>query len=103
MLWRAIVPALASMAFVPGAAWAQITAIDDIDQTLPRKIRDKLTAEGFKDVKVTAGSYVVSAKDKDGADVVMVIGPNQMTMMKAPADPSQAQLPDLGKDELIQQ
>jgi hypothetical protein len=103
MMWRMIVPALASVAFLHGAAWAQSTATDDINQTLPQKIRDELTAQGFKDVKVTAGSYVVSAKDKDGADVVMVIGPNQTTMLKRPSNPSQAQLPDVGKDEIIQQ
>ena len=54
MLWRMIVPALASMAFVHGAAWARSTATDDVDQTLPQKIRDKLTAEGFKDVNFAA-------------------------------------------------
>ncbi len=103
MLWRVIVPALASATFLHGAAWAQFTPTDDINQTLPRQIRDKLTAQGFKDVTVTPGSYVVSAKDQDGADVVMVIGPHQTTVLKGPSEPSQAQLPDLGKEELIQQ
>jgi hypothetical protein len=69
---------------------------------LPGKIRDKLTAEGFKDVQVAAGSYVVSAKDKDGNRVMMLIGPSSMTMMKVPTDPSTAQSPG-GQDEIIQQ
>jgi hypothetical protein len=98
-----IVPALASVAFLHGAASAQSKPTDDINQILPQQIRDKLTAQGFKDVTVTPGSYVVSAKDKEGAEVVMVIEPHQTTVMKTPSEPSQARLPGLGKEEIIQQ
>jgi hypothetical protein len=100
MVWRTITPALAVLALVASPAWAQSTAANN-DQDLPQKIRDKLTAQGFKDVEVAAGSYVVSAKDKDGNRVMMVLGPTSMTMMKTP-DPSTAQSQD-GKDEIIQQ
>lgn len=97
-----------------GAAWAHSTAHStepgpsgtedqDINQTLPQQIRDKLAAEGFKDVKVAPGSFVVSAKDKNGDHVVMLIGPGQMAMMKVPDDPSQAQVSGSDKDEIIQQ
>lgn len=74
----------------------------------PQKLREKLAQDGYTDVKIAPGSYVVSAKDKDGNKVVMMIGPNSMTMMKVPdKDPSQAQVPGkvpgAGKDEIIQQ
>jgi hypothetical protein len=103
MVWRAIIPVLVCVALGQGAAWAQATTDEDTSQNMPRKIREKLTAEGFKDVKVAPGSFVVSATDKEGHQVVMVIGPRQMMMMQVPDDPSQAQLPGTGKDEIIQQ
>jgi hypothetical protein len=101
MVWRRITPALAVMALMTNAAWAQSNTPANDGQDLPRQIRDKLTAEGFKDVQVAAGSYVVSAKDKDGNRVMMLIGPTSMSVMKMP-DPSTAQSQD-DKDEIIQQ
>jgi hypothetical protein len=100
MTWRTILPALAALALGSGAAWAQSKDVDP--NQVPDKIREKLSAEGYQDVKVAPGSYVVSAKDKDGNRVVMLIGPTSMTMMKVPDNPSTAQTPD-NKDEIIQQ
>jgi hypothetical protein len=101
MVRRIILPALAIVAFASGAAWAQPKE-EDPNQSLPNKIREKLTAEGYQDVKVAPGSFVVSAKDKDGNRVMMLIGPTSMTMMKVPDNPSTAQSPS-DKDEIIQQ
>jgi hypothetical protein len=101
MRWRTILPVLAGIAFASSATWAQPKA-EDPNQVLPEKIREKLTAEGYQDVKVAPSSYVVSAKDKDGHRVMMLIGPTSMTMMKVPDNPSTAQVPD-NKDEIIQQ
>ena len=119
MLGRLTVPACASLALLAGMAWAQSPAPKTQDnnpgmsdqeiQHGPQKLREKLTEDGYTDVKIAPGSYIVSAKDKDGNKVVMMIGPNSMTMMKVPdkdpsqADPSQAQVPGAGKDEIIQQ
>jgi len=50
-------------------------------QALPQKIKQKLQQQGFSDVQVVPGSFIVSAKDKDGDLVNMVIGPNSMMMM----------------------
>jgi hypothetical protein len=97
-----IVPTLAAVAFVSNAAWAQ-SKDEDPNQVVPDKIREKLTAQGFQDVKVAAGSYVVSAKDKDGNRVMMLISPTSTTMMKVPDNPSTAQTPGSGHDEIIQQ
>src|SRR5690348_17626252 len=106
MVRRLIVPACASLALLSGVPWAQAPTQNGAksdqsnkgmsDQEIengPQKLREKLAADGFSDVKIAAGSYIVSAKDKDGNKVVMMIGPHCMTMMKVPdKDPSQAQV-----------
>ncbi len=123
MLGRLILPACASLALLAGTAWAQSPApngktpgndaqsqgqnqgpSDQEMQHGPQKLREKLTQDGYTDVKIAPGSYVVSARDKDGHKVMMMIGPTSMTMMKVPdGDPSQAQIPGTGKDDIIQQ
>lgn len=49
-------------------------------QNLPQEIKDKLKSQGFTNVQVVPGSFLVSAKDKDGDPVNMVLGPHSMTM-----------------------
>lgn len=75
---------------------------DETLQVLPRKIREKLEAQGFQDVRVTPGAFLVSTRDKDGQRILMMIGPTEATEMKVPDEhPSQAQNPD--DDQIIQQ
>lgn len=50
-------------------------------QNLPTEIRSKLQQDGFTNVQVVPGSFLVSAKDKNGDPVTMVIGPNSMMML----------------------
>lgn len=100
MIRRMILPALAAVVFASSAAWAQD---QDAKQNVPQQIREKLQAQGYQDVKIAPGSYIVSAKDKNGHRVMMMIGPTSMTMMKVPDNPSTAQMPDSNKDEIIQQ
>jgi hypothetical protein len=50
-------------------------------QNLPQEIRAKLKDDGFTDVKVVPGSFIVSAKDKRGEPMIMMIGPNSMMMV----------------------
>ncbi len=121
MLWRALIPALAGAALLPGLALAQSPPVSspsqrpgqmpDIYQAedLPRQIHEKLTEQGFQDVKIVPGSYLVSAKDKNGTPVIMVIGPDSATVITmAPQtgspqeDESTAQSKD-GGDKIIQQ
>ncbi|HEY4170090.1 MAG TPA: hypothetical protein VGM96_25075 [Reyranella sp.] len=127
MLGRLILPACASLALLAGTAWAQSPVPNDkapgsdaqnngqdkgmSDQEIqhgPRKLREKLAQDGYTDVQIAPGSYVVSAKDKDGHKVMMIIGPTSMTMMEVPDNaqskaPSQAEVPGTGKDDIIQQ
>ncbi|WP_456639664.1 hypothetical protein [Bradyrhizobium sp. USDA 10063] len=49
-------------------------------QSLPQQIRNKLKDQGFTDVQVVPGSFLVSAKDKDGDPVTMILGPHSMTV-----------------------
>jgi uncharacterized protein YpmB len=90
MFRRMIIPALAAAALLSGAAWAQTAAQtakdEDGSQSVMQKIHDELTAQGFKDVKVVPSAFIVSGKNKDGTPVMMLIGPNSMTML-TPADP----------------
>ena len=51
-----------------------------------------MTARGFTDFRVVPGSFIVSGTDKIGQPVVMLIGPNSMTVM-TPADPGTAAQP----------
>lgn len=50
-------------------------------QQLPQEIKNQLQQDGFSEVKVIPGSFIVSAKDKNGHDVNMVIGPHSMMML----------------------
>jgi len=47
-------------------------------QTLQQKMWTNLNRSGFSDVKVTPGSFYVSARDQDGNPVSMFITPNAM-------------------------
>jgi hypothetical protein len=49
-------------------------------QSLPQQIQQKLKDQGFSNVQVVPGSFLVSAKDKQGDPVTMVIGPQSMTV-----------------------
>jgi uncharacterized protein YpmB len=87
MFRRMFVPVLAAAALLSGAAWGQTAAqTADSSQAVIQKIHDELTAQGFKDVKVVPSAFIVSGKNKDGTPVMMLIGPNSMTML-TPADP----------------
>jgi hypothetical protein len=72
--------ALAATAFAQSGTTTTNTGPDNAQHSLPQQIQKKLTSQGFTNVKVVPGSYLVSANDKDGDPVTMVIGPNSMTM-----------------------
>jgi hypothetical protein len=105
MLSRSICVVIAAALLATGMAQAEDAGrTDDTLQGLTQKIREKLTAQGFQDVRVTPGSFVVSAKDRDGQRILMMIGPTETTVLKVPDEhPSQAQTPNPGGDQIIQQ
>lgn len=52
-------------------------------QNLPQQIRSKLQNSGFTDITVVPQTFAVSAKDRDGDPVMMMIGPHTMTIIQA--------------------
>ena len=103
-----LLPALIVLTFVVGALPAtaktdpSMLSIEDEagNPSMPDKIREKLSADGYKDITVMPTSYAVSATDKDGKPVLLLIGPSSAkTLQDAP---STAQSPP-GKDERTQQ
>jgi hypothetical protein len=53
------------------------------EQSLPQNIRQTLKDDGYTNVNVVPGSYIVTAKNKRGYPVTMIIGPHSMTMLTA--------------------
>ncbi len=62
----------------------QIAKAEPSDEDLPKQIHDKLVQQGFKDIEVKPTAFLVRAKDKDGKQVMMLIGPDSMTVLTAP-------------------
>jgi hypothetical protein len=50
-------------------------------QTLPEEVKQKLERQGFTDVQIAVGSYVVSAKTKDGDPIMALVGPHSMLVL----------------------
>jgi hypothetical protein len=73
---------------------------EDGSQSMPDKIREKLSQDGYKDITVMPASYAVSATDKNGKPVLLLIGPSSATTLKEA--PSTAESPP-GKHERVQQ
>lgn len=58
-------------------------------QPLPQEIKQKLQKQGFSDISVVPGSFIVSAKDSNKDPVMMVIGPHSLTMFTQVGTPGQ--------------
>ena len=108
MLRPLLLPALTAAALavvaLPATAKTDPTATLDEDsadgQSMPDKIREKLSQDGYKDISVMPTSYAVSATDKDGKPVLLLIGPGSAKTLEQA--PSTAESPP-GKNERTQQ
>ena len=94
---RTVLIGVAAAAALSTAAFAQTNATPAPASTTPAKtaqenmkapslrqeVRDNLQKAGFKDISVKANSFVVQAKDKEGRDVTMLLGPNSFTEVMA--------------------
>jgi hypothetical protein len=71
---------------------------------LTEQIRARLTADGYKDITILPTTYAVSATDKTGKPVLLLIGPQSSTVLQGTEnpDPSTAQSPDDNKKEMQQ-
>jgi hypothetical protein len=92
MITRVLAGAVLAAALAQGAAYAaQNSTTSNTNnakpnasqsvQALPSEISQKLRQDGFSDVKVVPGSFLVSAKDKNGDPIEMVIRPNSALMI----------------------
>lgn len=85
---KLLLPLSFAIALVPSALVAQnATGTSDSNktsssssQTIPQQVQTKLQNQGFTNVQVVPGSLLVSAKDKQGDPVTMIIGPHSMTV-----------------------
>jgi hypothetical protein len=67
------------------------------------QLRARLTADGYKDITILPTTYAVSATDKAGKPVLLLIGPGSSTVLQGDdKDPSQAESPGGDKKEMQQ-
>ena len=52
----------------------------NLSRSLPQRIQQKLTSQGFSNVRVEPEGFIVTAKDRDGDPVTMIIGPESTTL-----------------------
>ncbi len=71
---------------------------------LTEQIRARLTEDGYKDITIMPTTYAVSATDKTGKPVLLLIGPQSSTILQGSEnpDPSTAQSPGGDKKEMQQ-
>jgi len=90
-------PAIAKTADPPA------TAESNDNAALTEQIRARLIADGYKDITILPTTYAVSATDKAGKPVLLLIGPQSTTTLGTEEkDPSTAQSPDGDKKEMQQ-
>ena len=96
MLVVAGAPAIAKTSDVP----ATIESNDNA--ALTEQIRARLAEDGYKDITILPTTYAVSATDKTGKPVLLLIGPGSSTVLPGNDNPSQAESPDGDKKEMQQ-
>ena len=62
-------------------------------QKITEALQQKLAQQGFTDVDIMPGSFVVTAKDKDGEPIALLIDPHSTVVLAHPGQ-EQAQAPD---------
>lgn len=80
------------------------TTTESNDQAMTEKIRAKLTEDGYKDITILPTTYAVSATDKTGKPVLLLIGPQSSTILEGTENPapSTAESPNGDKKEMQQ-
>ena len=93
-------PAIAKTVDTPSDAPAA-TGVEDTTP-MPDRLRARLTADGYKDITILPTTYAVSATDKSGKPVLLLIGPGSSTVLEGAEDPSTAESKDGAKKEMQQ-
>jgi len=89
-------PAIANTSDVPA------TTESNDNAALTEQIRAKLAEDGYKDITILPTTYAVSATDKTGKPVLLLIGPQSSTILQGTENPSTAESPDSDKKEMQQ-
>jgi len=89
-------PAIANTSDVPA------TTESNDNAALTEQIRAKLAEDGYKDITILPTTYAVSATDKTGKPVLLLIGPQSSTLLQGTQNPSTAESPDGDKKEMQQ-
>ena len=89
-------PAIANTSDVPA------TTESNDNAALTEQIRAKLAEDGYKDITILPATYAVSATDKTGKPVLLLIGPQSSTILQGTQNPSTAESPDGDKKEMQQ-
>lgn len=76
-----IAPASAQTSNPPAQSPSTSTNQASQSEPLPQQIRQKLEKQGFSNVQIVPGSFLVSAQDRNGDPVNMLIGPNSLMIM----------------------
>ena len=99
VLFAALMAATLAMGVLPAGAKTDPagTLPQEESQSMSEVIREKLSAQGYKDITVMPTSYAVSATDENGKPVLLLIGPQSSSKL-----PETAQSPP-GKEDFIQQ
>ena len=106
---RLLITSALAMLVVAGAAPA-IANTSDVPATtesndnaaLTEQIRARLAEDGYKDITILPTTYAVSATDKTGKPVLLLIGPQSSTVLQGTQNPSTAESPDGDKKEMQQ-
>lgn len=96
MLALAGTPAIAKTTDVPA------TTEGNDNGAMTEQIRARLTADGYKDITILPTTYAVSATDKTGKPVLLLIGPQSTTTLEGTDSPDTAQSPGGDKKEMQQ-
>jgi hypothetical protein len=94
------VPAIAKTVDAP-ADTPSAAGVEDTTP-IPDRLRARLTEDGYKDITILPTTYAVSATDKSGKPVLLLIGPGSSTVLEGTENPSTAESKDGGKKELQQ-
>jgi hypothetical protein len=69
---------------------------------IPDQLRARLTEDGYKDITILPTTYAVSATDKSGKPVLLLIGPGSSTVLEGADTPATAESKDGAKKEIQQ-
>jgi len=110
---RLFIPSALAMLALAGAAPAIANTSDapsdspaaaGVEHGMPvqDQIRAQLAADGYKDITILPTTYAVSATDKAGKPVLLLIGPSASTVLEGTENPSTAESKDGEKKEMQQ-